>query len=43
MMPELTDVDTVREAELVADAIPGSAFARAFRHASAAAGAAALG
>lgn len=28
---ELTDVDTVREAELVARAIPGSAFAAAFR------------
>ncbi len=30
-MPELTDVDTVREAELVARAIPGSEFAAAFR------------
>jgi rSAM/selenodomain-associated transferase 1 len=30
MMPELTDVDTVREAELVAAAIPGSFFAAAF-------------
>ena len=30
MMPELTDVDTVREAELVAAAIPGSRFAAAF-------------
>lgn len=29
MMPELTDVDTVREAELVAGAIPGSRFAAA--------------
>jgi uncharacterized protein len=29
-VPELTDVDTVREAELVASAIPGSAFAAAF-------------
>lgn len=35
MMPELTDVDTVREAELVAAAIPGSAFAAAFRLAAA--------
>lgn len=30
MMPELTDVDTVTEAELVAGQIPGSAFAAAF-------------
>ena len=30
MMPELTDVDTVREAEQVAAAIPGSRFAAAF-------------
>ena len=30
MMPELTDVDTVREAELVAAEIPGSRFAAAF-------------
>ena len=30
MVPELTDVDTVREAELVAVAIPGSFFAAAF-------------
>jgi hypothetical protein len=30
MMPELTDVDTVREAELVAAAIPDSRFATAF-------------
>jgi rSAM/selenodomain-associated transferase 1 len=30
MMPELTDVDTVREAELVAAVIPGSRFAAAF-------------
>ena len=30
MMPELTDVDTVTEAELVAGQIPGSAFATAF-------------
>lgn len=30
MMPELTDVDTVREAEQVAAAIPGSFFAAAF-------------
>jgi rSAM/selenodomain-associated transferase 1 len=30
MMPELTDVDTVTEAELVASQIPGSAFATAF-------------
>jgi hypothetical protein len=30
MMPELTDVDTVREAALVAAAIPGSRFAAAF-------------
>jgi len=30
MMPELTDVDTVREAELVAGQIPGSRFAAAF-------------
>jgi rSAM/selenodomain-associated transferase 1 len=37
MMPELTDVDTFREAELLADAIPGSRFAAAFRLAMAAA------
>jgi glycosyltransferase A (GT-A) superfamily protein (DUF2064 family) len=30
IMPELTDVDTVREAELVAGAIPGSRFAAAY-------------
>jgi uncharacterized protein len=30
MMPELTDVDTIREAELVAGATPGSRFAAAF-------------
>jgi len=30
LMPELTDVDTAREAELVADAIPGSAFAAVY-------------
>lgn len=30
ILPELTDVDTVREAELVAGAIPGSRFAAAF-------------
>jgi uncharacterized protein len=30
MMPELTDVDTVREAEQVAEALPGSRFAVAF-------------
>jgi uncharacterized protein len=30
MMPELTDVDTVTEAELVAGQVPGSAFAAAF-------------
>jgi uncharacterized protein len=30
MMPELTDVDTVTEAELVASQVPGSAFATAF-------------
>jgi uncharacterized protein len=30
MMPELTDVDTAREAELVASEVPGSAFAVAF-------------
>jgi hypothetical protein len=30
MLPELTDVDTAREAELVAGEIPGSAFAAAF-------------
>jgi uncharacterized protein len=29
-LPELTDVDTVTEAELIADAIPGSRFAAAF-------------
>jgi uncharacterized protein len=37
MMPELTDVDTFREAELIAGAIPGSRFAAAFRLAMAAA------
>ena len=37
MLPELTDVDTFREAELVAGAIPGSRFAAAFRLALAAA------
>jgi hypothetical protein len=37
MMPELTDVDTFREAELIAGAIPGSRFAAAFRIAMAAA------
>jgi len=37
MLPELTDVDTFREAELVAGAIPGSRFAAAFRLAMAAA------
>ena len=37
MLPELTDVDTFREAELVAGAIPGSRFAAAFRLARAAA------
>jgi len=31
MVPELTDVDTAREASLVADAIPDSAFAAVFR------------
>jgi rSAM/selenodomain-associated transferase 1 len=31
MVPELTDVDTFREAELIADMIPGSRFAAAFR------------
>ena len=31
MMPELTDVDTAAEAELVADAIPDSAFAAVYR------------
>jgi rSAM/selenodomain-associated transferase 1 len=31
IVPELTDVDTFREAELIASAIPGSAFAGAFR------------
>jgi len=31
MLPELTDVDTFREAELVAGSIPGSRFAAAFR------------
>lgn len=31
MMPELTDVDTFREAELIADMIPRSRFAAAFR------------
>ena len=31
MLPELTDVDTFREAELIAGAIPGSRFAAAFR------------
>jgi len=30
MVPELTDVDTVREAELVAGQVPGSGFAAAF-------------
>lgn len=35
MMPELTDVDTVKEAELVAAAIPGSAFSAAFQLAAA--------
>ena len=35
MMPELTDVDTFREAELVAAAIPGSHFAAAFAFATA--------
>ncbi len=35
VMPELTDVDSVREAELVARAIPGSAFAAAFSQAAA--------
>jgi uncharacterized protein len=30
MMPELTDVDTAAEAELVAGQVPGSAFAAAF-------------
>jgi len=37
MFPELTDVDTFREAELVAGAVPGSRFAAAFRLAMAAA------
>jgi uncharacterized protein len=37
MMPELTDVDTFREAELIAGTIPGSRFAAAFRLAMAAA------
>jgi rSAM/selenodomain-associated transferase 1 len=37
MMPELTDVDTFREAELIAGAIPGSRFATAFQLAMAAA------
>ena len=37
MMPELTDVDTFREAELIAGAVPGSRFAAAFRLAMAAA------
>ena len=31
MMPELTDMDTFREAELIADMIPRSRFAAAFR------------
>ena len=31
MLPELTDVDTFREAELIAGVIPGSRFAAAFR------------
>jgi rSAM/selenodomain-associated transferase 1 len=31
MVPEMTDVDTAREARLVADAIPDSAFAAVFR------------
>jgi rSAM/selenodomain-associated transferase 1 len=31
MMPELTDVDTFREAELIANALPETAFAAAFR------------
>ena len=31
MVPELTDIDTFREAELIAGAIPGSRFAAAFR------------
>jgi uncharacterized protein len=34
MLPELTDVDTAREAELVAGAIPGSRFAAAFADAT---------
>jgi rSAM/selenodomain-associated transferase 1 len=33
MMPELTDVDTATEAELVASEVPGSAFAAAFSQA----------
>jgi rSAM/selenodomain-associated transferase 1 len=37
MLPELTDVDTFREAELIAGLIPGSRFAAAFRLAMAAA------
>jgi uncharacterized protein len=35
MAPELTDVDTFREAELVAGAVPGSRFAAAFGQAMA--------
>ena len=35
MAPELTDVDTFREAELVAGAVPGSRFAAAFDQAMA--------
>ncbi len=37
IVPELTDVDTFREAELIAGATPGSRFAAAFRLAMAAA------
>ncbi len=37
MLPELTDVDTFREAELITGLIPGSRFAAAFRLAMAAA------
>ena len=37
MAPELTDVDTFREAELIAGLIPGARFAAAFRLAMAAA------
>lgn len=40
MMPELTDVDTAAEAELVAGEVPGSAFAAAFGLALASSGAA---